>query len=126
MVNVTATDFKTLMNITISNTHAEAIIDQAIDRLNAYGKLDLPNLTGTAGSKTAGVSGEERGAIYKAAGIIYANMYKSSMGTSGSESRSIGAISKSSSTSESASTGGVEGSLKEIARSLAEFDVGYG
>lgn len=126
MADVTASGFKTLMNITINSEHAEAILDQAIDRLNGYGKLDLPNLSGTAGSKTASVSGEERGAIYKAAGIIYANMYKSSMGTSGSESKTVGGMSKSTSTHESSSTGGMEGSLKEIARSLAEFDVDHG
>lgn len=126
MVSVTATMFKTLMNITINDEHAEAIIDQAIRRLNAYGKLDMPVMIGTAGSKTVSLSEEECGAVLKAAGIIYANMYISSMGTSGSESFSIGPLNKSSSTSESASTGGVEGSLKEIARSLAEYDVDYG
>lgn len=78
MVSITADAFQAIMNLSdtdITNTNAENLIDQAVNRLNTYG-LSIPNMTGAAESKTLSVSSGEAGAIYEVARIIYYGYYK--------------------------------------------------
>ena len=78
MVTITADETQALFNLSdsdISNTNMEYVIDQAVNRLNAYG-TDLPNMTGTAASKTLSCESKEAGAIYEVARLIYYGYYK--------------------------------------------------
>lgn len=67
MVSVTYTTFNTLYGLSVGQTQAEAIIDQAIDLLNLYANQSISNLSG--GSTT--VTGAQRGAIMMVAWAIY-------------------------------------------------------
>ena len=62
MATISASDFTTIMNITISAEHAEAILDGAIDVLNIF-DCQLVNMTGDAGSKTVTLTSKQRGGV---------------------------------------------------------------
>jgi len=76
-MSVTASDLDTLLNLedTIDDDVLEAIMDQAIDLLNLHG-AELPNMTGTAGSKTVSLESKERGAMFLVARAVYYSFYK--------------------------------------------------
>lgn len=122
MTTITASDLDSLLNLDgeVDDDILEAMIDAAIDRLNLYG-TDLPNLTGTAGSKTVSVTSAERGAILQVASAVY-SVSKSTGSTS--TSRGIGGLN----ISESSSQGNrmLEDMVKDAAARLKELDVSYG
>ena len=75
MATISASDFTTIMNITISAEHAEAILDGAIDLLNVF-DAQLSNLSGDAGSKTVTVTSKQRGGVFVIARMIYYDYYQ--------------------------------------------------
>lgn len=89
MASVTATDWINVMNLDITETQGEYILDTAIDLLNIY-DVQLSNMSGTAGSKTVTLTSKERGGVFLIARIIYHSFFKdidSSSGPGYSESR---------------------------------------
>jgi len=120
MPNITASDLDAILNLAgqVSNTNLEKIIDLAIDCLNLYGNLDLPNMSGTAESKTVSLESREKGAVFIVARAIYYSFYK------GVESSTVGGLSVS--TPDLMSNQTVLAAVKEAARQLAEIDVDYG
>ena len=121
MASLTAATFKSLMHLTnaaISDTNMEYVIDQAINELNLEGNLDLPNMSGTAGSKTVSLESREAGAVQRVARVIYASFYKKP-GSAG-----LGGMTVSS--PDLASIPAVQQVIKEAASHLKEIDVGYG
>ena len=95
MVSVTASTFKDLINNSdLANATAEKIIDQAADSLNVYLEENnqLPNMSGTAGSKTVSVSSAQRGALMNMAREVYAVLYVNPTGVVSSQ---LGAASSS-------------------------------
>ena len=121
MTTITYTNLQTLLNITVAAATCESIIDHAINLLNTYG-ADLPNMTGTAGSKTWNGESNEAGAIMEVASAVYISKYVVSGATS--SSYGLGPLS----TSNSVSTGGSspENLAKSLARELTELDVAVG
>jgi hypothetical protein len=102
----------------ITAANAEKIIDQAIDLLNLYGNLDLPNMSGTAGAKSVSVESRQRGAILSVARAVYYGFYK------GLETASAGPVNVSS--PDLMSNQSVLASVKEEAELLKDFDISYG
>jgi hypothetical protein len=71
MAVIVAATLQTLLNaLQVSATNMENLIDLAVDLLNLEG-ADLPNMSGTAGSKTLSVESTEKAAIFLAARAIY-------------------------------------------------------
>lgn len=60
---------------TLPAADAEAIINQAINLLNTYG-ADLPNMSGSVGSKMVSLQSSEEGAVLTVACDIYFSYYK--------------------------------------------------
>ncbi len=119
MVNVTATDFKSLINDAgLSDANAELLIDQAVNRLNIYG-ADLPNMTGTAGTKTLSCESNQAGAIYEAARLVYHGYYKG-------QEAGIGISGLSISTQNMLNNPTVEAVIEKLAKQLVDFDVEVG
>jgi len=113
MVSITYTSLTTLVDASLAVATAEAIIDNAINELNLYGDgVDLPNMTGTSGSKTLSVESKEAGAILKVAKAIYFRDYK------GPTQVTLGGVSM--------NTQRVEDVVKECAQRLKEIEVSYG
>lgn len=77
MASVTGQDFINIMNTpdTFTVTHAEYVIDLAIDLLNIY-DADLDNMAGAAGSKTVTLTSKQRGAVFVVARAVYHSFYK--------------------------------------------------
>ncbi len=123
MVTITGSDtFFTNVDSSYTATKWEAAIDQAINELNTYGKtLDLPNMTGAAGSKTLSVTSAEAGAIQAVAVAIYSQIKQS-----GSQSSSFGVGGLSMSSSSGQGSGAVENLAKDMAEYLRELDVSIG
>jgi len=121
MASLTAAKVKSLMHLTdgnISDTNMEYVIDQAINELNLEGNLDLPNMGGTAGSKTVSLESREAGAVQRVARVIYYSFYKK-LGSGGLSGMTA-------SSPDLASDPTVQQAVKEAARRLVEIDVGYG
>lgn len=119
-VSITGTLFKALIDDTDATaTEAEYMLDQAIDLLNLYGRLDpeLSNLTGTAGTKSLSCQSRERGAIYMVARAIYASFFKNAAGT---VSAALGP--QSSSSSDLMSNPAVQKAVMDAATSLQTSD----
>ena len=119
MVTISASNFKNLFNAAnFEEEHAEEIIDLAIHAVNNISKADLPNMTGTAGSKTVSLASEEVWPVMAAAYAIYNNFYKgrTTVATQG-QSLSIGEVMGNST---------VMAEIEKAARQLAELDVSYG
>lgn len=71
MVDITYSTLQSVLSIPqMSAVNIESLLDIAIDLLNLYG-ADLPNMTGTAGSKSVSVDGQAKAAIFLAARAIY-------------------------------------------------------
>lgn len=79
MTSITYADFTSIMNLTIGDDitaiNAEKVLDLAIDSLNLY-DADLPNMTGTPGSKTVNLDTKERAAVFIVARLVYYSFYK--------------------------------------------------
>lgn len=120
MTTLTYSNLQNLLNMTVSSTTCEEIMDHAINLLNSYG-ADLPNMTGVAGAKTWNGESREAGAIMEVACSIYSSKYLTS---GGSSSVSVSSISMSSSTSTGSA--GSENLAKDLARQLVEFEVDVG
>ena len=120
MANLTASDIDTLLNLNGSPaaTVVETWIDQAVNLLNLYGKLDLSNMSGTAGSKTVSLESEERGAVQEICRIIYYDYYK------GLDATSMQGLTISAPALMSNPV--VKQTVVEMARQLAELDVSRG
>jgi hypothetical protein len=125
MVEITGADtFFTNIDSTFTATKWEACIDQAIDKINGYARDDiLPNLSGTAGSKTVNVTSGQAGFVRDIAVSIYAR--DKNAGAS-SSSYAVGGISQSSSTSTGAGASQVDELAKSAALFLKEVEVSYG
>ena len=129
MPTVTALDLDSRLNLedAVDAEDLEILIDGAIDLLNIYllryGK-EIPNMTGTAGTKTLTVTSPEKGAIIMVACALYSKDYK----TSGSQSESIGigalSTSSSSATVSSASESLAEKLADNLGREEMEVDIG--
>lgn len=79
MPQLTYTDLTTIVDFALTPATAEAIMINAIRELNLYLKRvgqELPNLSGTAGSRTVTVDDAEAGAIIKVSKAIYFRDYK--------------------------------------------------
>ena len=101
---------------TFTPTQWEACIDQAIDKINGHlGEDMVPNLSGTAGSKTVSVSSAEAGFIRDVTIAIYASTKNAGASSS---SLSIGQISESSSSSTSSGASQIDELAKSAANSL--------
>lgn len=59
----------------------ENIIDEAINLLNLFGTIDLPNMVGVAGSKTVGLSSPQQGAVVMVTKTIYKEFYEDDEGS---------------------------------------------
>ena len=119
MVTISASNFKNLFNeADFEEEHAEEIIDLAIDILNLYSDADLPNMTGTAGSKTVSLESKEKGAVFVVARAIYWGFYKGPQATA-IQGQSL-------SPADVMGNSAVIQSVREAARMLAELDVSYG
>jgi len=75
----TGTDFTNVMNLSLTATQAEYILDQAINELNVEG-AGLSNMAGEAGSKTVTLTSKQQGAVFAVARAVY-NSYWLEIGT---------------------------------------------
>lgn len=78
MTSVSGQDFINVMDLPaeFTKTHAEYVLDLAIDTLNLFGAT-LPNMNGgDAGSKTVDLTSKQRGAVFYAARAIYYAFFK--------------------------------------------------
>jgi len=66
----TGTDFTNVMNLTLTATQAEYLLDWAIDLLNAEG-AGLSNMSGDAGSKTVTLTSSQRGPVFAVGRVLY-------------------------------------------------------
>jgi hypothetical protein len=125
MTEITGSDtFFTNVDSSFTATKWEACIDQAVDKINGYSRDDiLPNMTGTAGSKTVSVTSSQAGFIRDIAVAIYAR--DKNAGASAS-SFGLGSLSQSSSTSTGAGASQVDELAKSAALYLKEIEVSYG
>lgn len=119
MVSVSASDLDAVMNLSsqVSDANLEKIIDLAIDILNLEG-ADLPNMTGTAGSKTVNLESREKGAVFMVARAVYYSFYKDI------EPAAVGGLTVG--TADLLSNNVVLQTVKEAARRLVEIEVGRG
>jgi len=119
MVALTATLFKAIINDSnLNSTTAEYIIDLAIGKINLYSNAGLPLMGGTTPNKTVSLEDREYAAVMEAARAVYQGFYK------GIEMTTVGGMTISNPDLESNLV--VVNKIKEAARQLAEFDVGYG
>lgn len=120
MVTVQASDLDAILHLSggVDDQDLEAILDQAIDKINLYGHTDISNMTGTAGSKTVNLESREKAAVFMAARAVYYGYYK------GLESSSVGGLTVGSPDLES--NPAVERQIKEAARLLTELEVDVG
>lgn len=119
MASISASDFTDLIQDSeISAANAEKILDHAINLLNLYGDLDLPNMGGTAGSKTVGLQSKEQGAVFEVARAVYYSFFK------GVDLVGVGGLTVSS--PDLLANPAVINAVKEAARRLVELEVGVG
>jgi hypothetical protein len=118
MVTVDATLFKAVINdSTITATNAEYILDLAIDLLNLQG-ADLPNMGGSAGSKSVSLESSQKAAVFIAARAIYYGFYKGITNVAASPFNVT--------TNDLMSNPQVLDSIKTAARQLSEPEVSRG
>ena len=119
MATITASTFQALFNVAdFTEEHAEEILDLAIDLINLYSDADLPNMAGTAGSKTVSVASKEKGAIFLVGRAIYLGFY--------TKPESSAIQGQTLSPADVMGNPAVIASVREAARQLAELDVSYG
>lgn len=119
MVTITASDtYFTNIDSTYAASKWEACIDQAVDKINGYARDDiLPNMSGTAGSKTLTVTSGQAGFIREVAVAIYTKNKTGGLKTS---STNMGVINVSSNIDD------LEALAKTAAATLREIDVSIG
>lgn len=119
MPTVQASDLDAILHLSsgVQDQDLEAIIDLAIDALNLYG-ADLPNMSGSAGSKSVGLESKEKGAVFIVARAIYYGFYK------GLESSSVGGLTVG--TPDLMSNPAVLRTIEDAARKLTELEVDVG
>jgi len=119
MATLNADTFKNVFNCPdLNSEHAEAIIDLAIHAVNNISKESLPNMGGTAGSKTVSLESEQVWPVMASAYAIYNNFYKGRTSTTTmGQSVTIGDI---------MGNPAVLAEIHKAARQLAELDVSYG
>jgi hypothetical protein len=125
MTDITGSDtFFTNIDSAFTATKWEACIQQAINKINGYARDDiLPDMAGTAGSKTVSVTSGQAGFIQDIAVAIYARD-KNAGATS--SNFGMGGISSGSSTSTGAGASQVDELAKAAALYLKEIEVSYG
>lgn len=119
MVTITATQMEAILDLSTSDItliNMEKLIDVAVNRLNTY-RCELPNMTGTEGTKTLSVESREAGAIQEVTRIIYYGHYR------GQENLTISGITI---TTPNMFTPEIETKIKELARQLTEMEVSLG
>lgn len=81
MPNITNADLASVMNLTVGSTgditatQLEQVIDLAIDALNLY-NANIPNMTGTAGTKSVSLGSKQKGAVFLVARLVYYSFFK--------------------------------------------------
>src|SRR3990170_2309498 len=118
MADVTADIMQSQLNITgesPSNTEMEYIIDTSIDVLNIF-HADIPNMTGSTGSKTVSLESAQAGAVKIVTRIIYYGFWKGITTTQGPGG--LGSIT----IPDIMSNPTIWGAIKEIARELREVE----
>ena len=122
MATITYATLTDLLNLSVPSditaANAEKVIDQAIDSLNLYGDLDIPNMTGTAGTKSVSITSGERGAILMVARAVYYGFYK------GLDTTSVQSLNVAS--PDLMSNPQVLGAIKEAAEMLKDVDITIG
>jgi len=107
------TEFKNLINdLAYSDENTERLFDAAANTYNIFG-CEVPEMTGTAGSKTVTYTSPQKGAVFQGARIIYASFVKNA---ANNQTASIGGVSVSVADLMSNST--IWGMLKDIAMEL--------
>lgn len=122
MTTLTGSDtYFTNISASFTATKWEALIDQAIDKINGYARQDLiPNLQGTAGSKSVAVTSGQAGWIRQIATAIYRKdtLQKGAV----SNSFSVAGVSTSTSTTNNE----IDDMAKNAALNLREMEVSIG
>lgn len=109
------TEFKNIIQDSdITDANTEILFDAAANTYNIFG-CDVPNMTGTAGSKTVTYTPGQKGAVFQGARVIYVSFYKNPANQSPA---AMGQVNLSSQDLMSNST--VWGMLKEIAAELKD------
>ncbi len=124
MVTLAGNDtFFTNIDSDITQTQWESLIDQAIDKINGYARDDLlPNMTGTAGSKSVSVTSAQAGFIRSIAVAVYHREYKNE----GAQSSGITVGGVSNSQSAGGAGANLESLAREAALCLKEIEVSHG
>ena len=120
MATLTYSTLDTLLNLNsgVPAATLEEILDCAIDALNLYSRGDLPNMSGTAGSKSVSLDSGQAGAVKLVARAIYHGFYK------GIDTTTIQGMTLTA--GDVLGNPAVLATLKEAARQLAEPDVDVG
>ena len=81
MSTVTYSTFHTLLHISteLAPATTEAILDDAINKLNLYSNVTISNMSGVAGSKTVTLTSKQCGAVIEVAKAIYYRTYLSQL-----------------------------------------------
>lgn len=120
MPTLSGTEFATytVNDTTLTATRAEYIIDRAINLIVGYDEsISIPNMQGTAGSKSLTVSQKKKGVIEFVARAIYASFEKNA---SNKPSGSIGQVSYTN--ADLMSNPAILAAIKEAAYLLRERD----
>jgi hypothetical protein len=122
MPTLTGSDtYFTNISASFTATKWEALIDQAIDKINGYARQDLlPNMAGTVGSKSVSVTSGQAGWIRQIATVIYRKdtLQKGAV----SNSFSVAGVSTSTSTTNNE----IDDMAKNAALNLREMEVSLG
>jgi hypothetical protein len=74
---IDAAESKKIMNLPqIANDVMENLIDLSVDVLNLFSGGSIPNMGGTAGSKTLSLSSAQRGAVFLVVRAVYYGFQK--------------------------------------------------
>lgn len=90
MTTLSGAYFQTLMGDTDTDaTTWEYVIDSAINAINSRANANLPNMSGTAGSKSLSVTSKQAGSIEFVVRVVYATYLKNADAKGGN----VGALS---------------------------------
>ena len=89
-ITLSGSYFQTLMNDADTSAATwESVIDSAVNAINSRANANLPNMTGTAGSKTLSVTSKQAGSIEFVVRVIYATYLKNA----GNQTVGVGGLS---------------------------------